>query len=374
MRRIRVLFVVNGFSIGGGELKLLELVKEIKEKYSGHFHCTVCSVGIDGPLRSRFESLGVRTEVFLKSYPYDISQVLKLVRLIREEKTDIVQTTLFYADVIGTYASMLAGVNHVISWEAVTQPYQLKHLLAYRLASKWFTVSVAVSHAIQRQVMTERHVSAHKTCTIHYGVDIKRFYPGKDSSYLYRELKLSKRDVLIGTVARLTEQKGHRYLIEAIPGILHAHPDAHFIFIGDGPLRDELSRQAESLGVRKSIHFLGFRKDIPRLLLNLDLFILPSLYEGLPNAVLEAMACGLPVVATSVDGTPEAIVHQETGLLIPPRQSQALIGAVISLLNDRHRMNKMGKAGRKRIETCFSVDNQVSKFIQLYDSLFSQGG
>ena len=365
--------MVNGFSIGGGEIKLLELIRELTEKYSNQFHCTVCSVGIDGPLKQEFEALGIRTEVYLKSGPYDVSQVFKVLRLIREERINIVQTTLFYADVIGTYASKMAGVEQIISWEAVTQPYALKHLLAYRLASKWFAVSVAVSHAIQNQVMAQRHVPAEKACTIQYGVDVERFSPKKDRS-LHPSLNISKREIAVGTVARLTEQKGHRYLIAAMPEILKAHDNVRFLFIGDGPLYSSLLEQARSLNVQDAIHFLGFRDDVPLLLRNLDLFVLPSLYEGLPNVVLEAMASGLPVVATSVDGTPEAVLHEKTGLLVPSCNVNALAQAIVSVLNHPGQMRKMGEAGRLRVETCFSLDHQVQQFVQLYLSLSSQGG
>lgn len=373
MRKIRVLFVVNGFSIGGGEIKLLELIREITDKYPEGFICSVCSVGIDGPLRPQFESLGLKTEVFLKSGPYDVSQIFKLVKLIHNERIDIVQTTLFYADVIGTYAAKLAGIRHILSWEAVTQPYSLKHLYAYRLASKWFSLSIAVSHAIEKQVVINRHVSSKKACTIQYGVDVNLFSPAKEQ-WLKRELGIKNNKVLIGTVARLTEQKGHRYLISAIPEILKDHPDVHFILIGDGPLREDLSKLASSLNVNSSVCFLGFRNDIPELLQNLDLFVLPSLYEGLPNVVLEAMASGLPVIATAVDGTPEAVLNGETGMLVPACQSEALSTAINAILSDPQKMKNMGKAGRKRVERHFSLSGQVDQFVQLYNSLYLQGG
>lgn len=372
LKKARILFVVNGFSIGGGELKLLELIRELKQKYSDRFECFICSVGIGGPLKEQFESLGYRTVLFSKSGPYDFSQVIRLSRMIRQERIDLVQTTLFYADVIGTYAAKIAGLNRIISWEAVTQPYKLKHLTAYRLASKWFTRSVAVSHAIERQVNSKRHVSPSKTCTIQYGVDIKQFAPGRDRS-LYRELGLNSDHILIGTVARFTEQKGHQYLIEAVPEVTRIYPSARFIFIGDGPLHSELDRLVRSLGVSEAVHFLGFRKDIPRLLRNLDLFVLPSMYEGLPNVVLEAMACGLPVIATAVDGTPEAVVHGKTGFLVPSGQPKSLEDAIISLLNEPGKLKQFGRAGRKRIENQFSLEGQVARFVALYESML-QGG
>ncbi|MBN1779887.1 glycosyltransferase [bacterium] len=373
MKKIRILFVVNGFSVGGGELKLLELIREITTHASDRFECIVCSVGIAGPLKAEFEKLGVRIELFLKSGPYDVTQIVRVARLIREARIDIVQTTLFYADVIGTYAARLCGVHRIISWEAVTQPYALKHLWAYRLASKWFARSVAVSRAIQKQVVLDRHVPGTKTCTIRYGVDLGKFTVRRDQA-LRRELGLSSKAVLIGTVARLTPQKGHEWLIRAVPEIAGAFPECHFVFIGDGPLHLRLEKQAAGLNVADRVHFLGFRDNVNVLLNNLDLFVLPSLYEGLPNVVLEAMACGLPVVATAVDGTPEAVIHEQTGLLVPPCEPDPLARAVISLLGNRGRMQRMGHAGRKRVEQVFSLEGQVGQFIHLYESLLCQGG
>jgi glycosyltransferase involved in cell wall biosynthesis len=368
LRQIRLLFLVNGFAIGGGEIKLLELVGEIVRKQAEKFHVMVCSVGQGGPLQKDFEALGIRTEVYPKKGPYDISLVWKVARLMRQERIDMVQTTLFYADVIGTLAARMAGVKHVVSWEAITEPYRRKHLLAYRLASKWFAVSVAVSEAIRRKVMDERHVPPRKAVTIHYGVDPRRFRPGKSHS-LRKELGLGRKQKILGTVARLTTQKGHCYLIEAASRIVEAYPEAHFVFAGDGPLRSELESQTRRVGLEDHIHFLGFRTDVRELMNDFDVFILPSLWEGLPNVVLEVMACGKPVVATAVDGTPEAVVHGQTGFLVPPRNPEALADAVIDILADERQLKAMGMRGRERIVQAFSLNKQIDAFVNLYEKL-----
>jgi len=171
LRSMRILFVVNGFAAGGGELKLLELISELKRRYGNRYRAVVAAVGQSGPLREAFEGIADRTVVLPKNHPYDLSQVAGLARLIREERIDLVQTTLFYADVIGTLAARLAGVKRIVSWEAFTQPYGAKQMAAYRIAAKGYTVSVSVSEAIRDQVRRERHVPAYKTQTIRYGVD-----------------------------------------------------------------------------------------------------------------------------------------------------------------------------------------------------------
>jgi len=362
---IRILFVVNGFAIGGGELKLLELVRQMLADFQGRFHVVVCSVGQGGPLEERFRALGVRTEIFAKRHKYDLSQVRRVAALLRAEKIDLVQTTLFYADIIGTLAARWAGIRGVISWEAVTQPYGIKHLLAYRLASKGFTCAVAVSDAIRHQIITQRHVPEQKTRTIRYGVDLEAFSPSGNRG-LRKSWRIPDRAVVLGTVARFSRQKGHCYLIDAACGILKKYPDVHFVLAGDGPLRPELEYRVRSLGIGESFHFLGFRHDVRDCVNAFDVFVLPSLYEGLPNAVLEAMACAKPVVATAVDGTPEAVVDGETGLLVPPEDPEALEDALGRLLANRRTMRIMGEKGRRRIENHFALEGQIQQFVDLY--------
>jgi len=368
LKKINVLFIVNGFAIGGGELKVLDLVKGLNQWHKNEFRTVVCSVGQSGPLYQRFVDLGVKTVVFEKKRAFDFSLIGKVARVIREEKVDIVHTTLFYADVIGAVAARIAGVNKIISWEAVTEPYGLKHLLAYRIASELYTKSVAVSEAIEMKVRREYKVPSKKTMTIHYGVDLEKFTPS-DGSGLRKELGINKGDVVFGTVARFTEQKGHRYLIEAAKKVVKSNGSAHFVLVGDGPLREEIEIMIKDMGVEKHFHLLGFRTDVDRLLNSFDVFVLPSLYEGLPNAVLEAMAAGLPVIATAVDGTPEAVLHRETGLLVKSKDSEVLADSILTLCNNEKMRKEFGEKGRLRVEEHFSWQGEVTKFASLYKEI-----
>ncbi|MFX0197534.1 MAG: glycosyltransferase family 4 protein, partial [Candidatus Hodarchaeota archaeon] len=220
----------------------------------------------------------------------------------------------------------------------------------------------------QKSVIEERHVLPQKTMTIQYGVDTGKFYPIRGRT-IRDELGISKEARVLGTVARFTEQKGHQYLIDAAPKIVSAFPDVYFVFVGDGPLRSELHFKVHQLGLDSQVLFLGFRSDVRDLLNAFDVFVLPSLYEGLPNVVLEAMACGKPVIATEVDGTPEAVVQGETGILVPTQDSEALANAIIELLGDRRKVEEMGRRGRERVEMKFSLDSEINKFVELYERL-----
>ena len=360
--KINILQLVNGFAIGGGEIKLLELVKLLdKDK----FNQVVVSVGQSGPLQKEFEELGFPVYVFEKKHKYDFTQIYKVRGLIKKHNIDIVMTTLFYADVIGAFASK--GHVPVISWEVVTQPQKTVHKLTYGRAKKHFYKVITVSNAIKDKIIKERNLVPEKVDTIHYGVDTQRFI--RDSiigEKIKKELGIENGKIILGTVARLTNQKGHKYLIEAVPQIVEKYPNVKFVFAGDGYLHEELNARIKGLGMSSYFIFLGFRKDIPELLSAFDGFILPSLYEGLPNVVLEAMSCSNPVVATAVDGTPEAVIDGETGFLVPSKQPEPLAKAVIKLIQNKTNMETMGQNGRLRVEKHFSIDKQVEEFEYLF--------
>ncbi|MBN1638050.1 MAG: glycosyltransferase [Ignavibacteriales bacterium] len=365
---INLLQLVNGFAIGGGELKLLELVKTLIEKYPNKYNQIICSVGQGGPLQEEFEKLGVKVVIFPKRHRFDISLILKVARLMIKEKIDIVQTTLFYADVIGAFAAKLAKVPTVISWEVVTQPLVNRHKLIYNLAKRNIDYVVTVSNATKNQVIKERNLNPQKVITIHYGIDLKKFQK-KNCDSKRAELKIGKNEKIVGTVARLTEQKGHVFLIDAATSIIKQFSNVKFIFVGDGPLKKQLEAKVVEMEISSNFIFLGFRRDIRELLSVFNIFVLPSLYEGLPNVVLEAMACSHPLVATRVDGTPELVVDGVTGLLVPPKDSNSLAQAITYLLKNENSISEMGQQGRKRVENLFSLEKQIEHFNNLYSTL-----
>jgi glycosyltransferase involved in cell wall biosynthesis len=175
-------------------------------------------------------------------------------------------------------------------------------------------------------------------------------------------------EYLVLTPARLHEQKGHAYLLAAAARV----PDATFVFAGAGPLREELERESVSLGVADRCVFLGDRADVPDLLAAADLVVLPSLFEGLPVVVLEAMAAGRPVVATSIGGTDEAVAHEVTGLLVPPRDPGALAAAIGRIRSDPELGRRMGEAGRERVEREFTAEATACAVMRVYDDVLSE--
>lgn len=365
--KIKVLQVIEGFSLGGAEKKLLELADHFDQD---RFHTTICSLGLGNEIASEFEKLkntGIDVVRIPRRTRFDFTHVFKVANFMREQKIDVVMTTLNYADVIGLIAGRLAGVKAAFSWETISAPEWLykRRLWPYLFAIKFCNRVISVSEATKTWLIEKRKVPAEKVEVIPYGVNLEEFNT-HDNSNLREELGLGKDIPIVGMVGRLHPQKGHTYLIQAAKLITKKRANVQFVLIGDGKLRSKLESEAEENNLSKNFHFLGFRSDVSQLIQGFNIFVLPSLYEGLPNVVLEAMATAKPVVATPVDGTKEAVVDGETGLLVPQKDPAALAEALLKLIENPEKLQEMGQKGRKRVEEKFSLVKQVQRFEQLY--------
>jgi len=186
-----------------------------------------------------------------------------------------------------------------------------------------------------------------------------------------RQLGLPVEAPLIGTVGRLHPQKGQRYLLEALPPVLRRIPDLHVLLVGDGPTRGELEALTRRLGLHGRVHFLGFRQDVPELVALLDVFVLPSVWEGLPLSLLEALALARPVVATATDGILEVIEDGDCGLVVPTKDPEALARAIVRLLGDRDEARRMALRGQQKMYVEFGVDRMVRKTAEVYLQLIT---
>lgn len=354
-RQHSVMLVVNGFGIGGGELKLLELAGLLDRR---KYDLTIVSVGQGGALEERFRALGLPTHVLPKVFGFDPRLPWRLAKLMRACKTELVLSTLFYADIIAALASLFYKPKALLSWEVITGQLDWYQVLAYRLLAGRFDHVAAVSDSIHPFIRGMRGMKAERISTIYYGVDLEKYQPHGQRS---------AGELVFGTVARLVHQKGHTWLLQAIPPVVQASPQARWRFAGDGDKRAGLEAQAGQLGITRAVEFLGSRSDVQDLLGTFDVFILPSLWEGFPNVLLEAMASGLPVIATAVEGTVEMVVDGETGRLVPKENSAALTAAMLELAAAPALRERMGRAGRKRVEEHFSLARQVREFEALFD-------
>jgi glycosyltransferase involved in cell wall biosynthesis len=282
---------------------------------------------------------------------------------------------MIHANLIGRVAGRLAGVPIIInSRRNVYIGSPLRESLN-RWTSPLADRVIAVCE-LARQVEIERaNVPPNHVLTIYNGLDAAAFdVSDADGLRIRRSFEIPPPAPLVGSVGRLHVQKDFHTLLTAMTYVRKCLPDVRLLIVGDGDLRDALEDRARAFGLAESVTFAGHRDDIPQILAALDVFTLPSRWEGLPNAVLEAMAAGLPVVATHVGGVPELVVDAETGLLVPPQDPAALSRALLTLLENSDLRREMGRAGRDRVRACFSIDRMVQDTAQLYDTLLLDKG
>jgi glycosyltransferase involved in cell wall biosynthesis len=227
---------------------------------------------------------------------------------------------------------------------------------------------IAISNAI-KQIMVAQGVAPDRIAVVHSGIDISRFDVVRADPALRDEFRLKPDQPVIGNVAHMADHKGQRYLLEAAPEVLREFPRARFVIVGDGELRYDLEARVARLGIEDSVIFAGFRTDVPQLLKFFDVFVMPSHMEGLCTSIMDAMAAGVPVIASDVGGIPEIVENEKNGLLVPPRDASALAAAIIRLLRNRGEAARFAAAGRSTVEKKFTVNTMVAGNTSVYEEV-----
>lgn len=309
-----------------------------------------------------------------------LSGLGRLWRQLRHGDYDVLLTFTTYSNLIGPLVGWLAGVPvRVTSQRSLLDSYPGWLRTADRLVtnSRLVHKMTAVSNAVRDYSIHKQGIAPSKLLTIYTGIDTTLYQPANAAEIRAEaraELGLADDDVVVVQVGRLHPAKGYVYLLEAAPRVLARAPNCHFLFVGEGPLEGLLVTGIEAAGLADSIHLLGVRSDIPRVLLASDIMVLASVEEGLPNVVLEGMAAGLPVVATCVGGNPELVVDGVTGLLPPPADSVALADALLSLIEDPAEAQAIGANGRKRVATHFVATQTTAEYLSLFTQLLQSKG
>jgi glycosyltransferase involved in cell wall biosynthesis len=387
--RLSVMQVVSNLEIGGAQ----EVVRTLAENLAEAGCRPVVCAFKDGPLRQDIERLGIPVELLpdrrysVVAFPLFIGDMLRirraLVDVVNRHGADVVQTHLLMSldFLVLTLRARLGPLvfwtvqnanftlreDHLPKHKWLLGPKRLGYRMLYRMAVRWLDGFIAVSDDVKTAILSGiGSIPEDKIAVIFNSVDVRRYQQPVDRAAVRRQLGLAEDARVIAVVATFKRQKGHRFLIEAAPAVVARFPDLRILLIGDGELREELQEQTRALGMQDHIHFLGSRKDVPELLAASDYFVLPSLWEGLSMALVEAMATGLPVIATGVSGTNQVMVSGETGLLIPPGDARRLGEAMLELLSTPARARAMGEAARRRVEQRFSAQKQVEDHIALY--------
>jgi L-malate glycosyltransferase len=369
----RVMYVVDHLKFGGAQTHLVQLLSRLDRR---RFAPMVCALKPHGELRATVERMGVpvvdaglgRTLMG----PGGPRVVLRLAQLFRDYRVDVAHAYLFHPNLLGPIAARLAGVRAtVVSKRSLDRYPSLLPRLAVKLGNRLAQRVMVNAEAIGRFVAAEEGCPHAKMVLIPNGVREDALRPPGDAEAKRREFGLPPEARVVGAVSRLAWKKGIRHLVDATPRILESVPEARVVIAGDGPLRAELEGHAAALGVRDRVLFLGSRPDTIELMAAFDVFVLPSVVEGMSNALLEAMAVGRPVVATDVGGNPEVVVDGATGLIVPPGDAEQLAASIRKLLEAPELAAEMGAAGRQRVLEHYQIDVMTRRIEELYDTLLA---
>jgi glycosyltransferase involved in cell wall biosynthesis len=372
--RKKVLFLRSSLGVFGAERVVLEIASGLA---NSRYESIVGVIGNKHPssseLADRAAQVGLSARFFPCQSPFDLGTVKHIRRFVRDNDIAIVHAHGYKANFYALAATWLTNVASVATCHPWTETsYSLKSRIYTFLDKLWLRRMdrlTAVSADVQQQVLAS--IPGSRCDIIANGIAFERFEAVDGNGKLLSELGLSDRDTLIGTIGRLVPEKGYRHLLASARNICAKRPDAKVLFIGDGPQREELENAVRQTGLEDCVRFLGVRRDIPEILALLDVFVLPSITEGLPMVLLEAMAAGKPIVATEVGDIPKVIQADQSGLLVPPANEDALSDALLALIEDTERANRLAARAREEVVLKFSGQKMVDDYISVYDELLN---
>jgi sugar transferase (PEP-CTERM/EpsH1 system associated) len=373
-----VVHVIHRLQVGGLENGLVNLINHMPpERYR---HAIVCMTE-STEFRNRIRRPDVEVYELHKSPGHDLSLYWRLWRLLRTLRPAVVHTRN-----IGTLEcqalALLAGVRARVHGEHGRDMSDLhgkntRYIALRRTLRPWLAQFITVSRDLRDWLVRDVGVPERQVTQIYNGVDMQRFRPRNgDAASLLPAAFAAPGAIVAGTVGRMSGEKDQMTLVRAFARAAADHPRANLrlVLVGDGPARAELENAVAELGIGPQVWLAGNRADVPDLLRALDIFVLPSLGEGISNTILEAMACGLPVLATRVGGNPELVVEGETGVLVAPAEPDEMARALQAYIRDPELMRRHGHAGRARIEREFSMDAMVTRYMGVYDAALSRHG
>ncbi len=371
-RKISVLQLFVTLPVGGAEDLLKGIITGLNPRV---FSPQVVCLGERGPVGEELRQAGYPVTALgldLKREPF--SKIVREVRgLLRRERPDILHTHLYHANLYGRLAAWGLGLPAVVASVHNSYTRVKFHRQVWNFILGGSTDRLLVgSTQVYRDVRRHDRVAAARLALLPYGIRLEELECPLSREEAKDRLGLA--GFVVGTIGRLEEQKGQRFLIEAAARLRDEIPELAVVLVGGGRLEEELRRQVKDLGMEPVVHWLGTRRDLALIYRALDVFVLPSLWEGLPLALLKAMGAGLPVVATRVSGAAEAVTDGVNGLLAAPGQMEPLVEAIGKLYRDPQRRAALGKQARQTVAQRYSLAAMVAKLEMLYLDLLGRKG
>ena len=367
-RPLRILYFSNSLARGGAEEHMLILVKGLdRARFRVHLACSPeLAQTLQADLPSDVELLPLRLRT-----PAHLWPALRLAWLIVARRIDILHSHLLFGSLFASPIGWVCRVPVIVETPNLNDPpprrWVALHALSDLIVGSCIDLCIAVAQANARHLMTQKQRPPGKIVVIYNAADLQRFHPDRARpSDLRRRLGFPEEVPILVAVARLEPQKGHRVLLDALVAVRREFPLVRLVCVGDGSLRSELERRASELGLQEAVRFVGYRSDVPNWLALADVSVLSSVFEGLPLVAIESLAAGRPVVATAVDGTPEVIIDDVTGLTVPSGDAERLAEAISRLLRDPVLRGRLGSAGRRLVLEKFDKGRQLSETQEVY--------
>jgi len=369
-KKIRVMQITHDLAIGGLQQVVVNLCNSIdKEK----FDVSVLCLRERGVFASDVEKIGINVLELPKSSGTDYFAFLKVAKILKRENIDVIHTHNTQPFIDGTLAAVIAGVRNIIHTDhARSFPDKKRYMFAEWLVSHFAYKVVGVSEHTSSNLIKYEKISPKKITTIPNGIDASRYNLVIDKSQKKNEIGITNQGPVLGIGVRLEKQKGITYLLNAMPSIIREFPDITLVIAGKGSLEEDLRNEADQLNLNNNIIFTGPRLDIAELLRIFDLYVLPSLWEGLPMVLIEAMAAKCPIVATNVGGNYMAINHGINGSLVEPADSEVFATEIIKILKDDDLRTSYINEAYKKYEAEFSSRIMTDLYQKLYIESFSR--
>jgi L-malate glycosyltransferase len=369
VKKTRILHLIARLPVGGAERVLVDIVRRLDPE---RYESIVCCIQSTGELAADLEALGIRPVCLgrMRSKRFDWRAIRDLVHLLREQRISLVHSHLYHANLYGRIAAFLCGVPAIATVHNVYAQRKAHRQLFNRLLSKGTARIIAVSEEIRDDLVRHDGIDIAKIAVIHNGIDFQRLETPLTREEARAQLNIQHGVLAIGCVGRLEEQKGHRFLLEATAMLLRDAGLAdrlRVLLVGDGRLRKDLESRALALGVAPFVSFLGTRRNVPEILRALDVYAMPSLWEGLSIAMLEAMAAGLPVVMSDVSGAAQAVGDNEYGIRVAPGDPAQLSGAIRLLAEDPAYRRALGLSAKQRVKAKFDVETTMKQLTRVYE-------
>lgn len=371
--KIRILELINNAVIGGGPIHVILICKYLnRDHFQVWAGCT--------PRGDLLEEIRAHSDQFISISISKVPNPLtiwKIYKLVKKNKIQVIHTHGGVAGLWGRIAAIFAGkvalvhTLHGIHYLNYKSSFLRRiHIYLERMLSRFTDMTICVADADQKKGLHHKLFPVEKQRILRYGMELEQPSISETAKNEFKKrLNLPQNAILFLNVARLHRQKGQIYLLPAFAEVARACPEAHLLIVGDGPERAAIEAQIQNLGIESQVHLLGARKDVDHLLDLTDIFVLSSLWEGLPLAIIEAMGRAKPIVSTHVDGIAEIIQDQKQGLLVPPGNSAALAEAMMTLIKNSKIAVQLGATARKKVLDEYHIQKMIQQLEQLYSDL-----